>query len=52
MFFNWVLLFVSVFAMLMFHLQIVNVEEEFLLDSFGEEYISYKKKVNRYFGRK
>lgn len=52
MFFNWVLFFVSVFAMLMFHLQIVNVEEEFLLDSFGEEYISYKKKVNRYFGRK
>ena len=52
MFFNWVLLLVSVFAMIMFHLQIVNVEEEFLLDSFGEEYISYKKKVNRYFGRK
>lgn len=52
MFFNWVLLLVSVFAMLMFHLQIVNVEEDFLLDSFGEEYISYKKKVNRYFGRK
>lgn len=52
MFFNWVLLLVSVFAMIMFHLQIVNVEEEFLLDFFGEEYISYKKKVNRYFGRK
>ena len=52
MFFNWVLLLVSVFAMIMFHLQIVNVEEEFLLDFFGEEYILYKKKVNRYFGRK
>lgn len=52
MFFNWVLFLVSVFAMIMFHLQIVNVEEAFLLDSFGEEYISYKKKVNRYFGRK
>ena len=52
MFFNWLLFLVSVFAMIMFHLQIVNVEEEFLLDSFGEEYISYKKKVNRYFGRK
>ena len=52
MFFNWVLLLVSVFAMLMFHLQIVNVEEDFLLDSFGEDYIAYKKKVNRYFGRK
>ena len=52
MFFNWVLLLVSVFAMLMFHLQIVNVEEDFLLEFFGEEYISYKKNVNRYFGRK
>ena len=52
MFFNWVLVLVSVFAMLMFHLQIVNVEEDFLLDSFGEDYIAYKKKVNRYFGRK
>lgn len=52
MFFNWLLFLVSVFAMIMFHLQIVNVEEEFLLDFFGEEYILYKKKVNRYFGRK
>ena len=52
MFFNWLLFLVSVFAMIMFHLQIVNVEEEFLLEFFGEEYISYKKNVNRYFGRK
>lgn len=52
MFFNWLLFLVSVFAMIMFHLQIVNVEEDFLLDSFGEDYIAYKKKVNRYFGRK
>lgn len=51
-FFNWVLFLVSVFAMIMFHLQIVNVEENFLLDSFGEDYIAYKKKANRYFGRK
>ena len=52
MFFNWLLFLVSVFTMIMFHLQIVNVEEDFLLDSFGEDYIAYKKKVNRYFGRK
>ena len=52
MFFNWLLFLVSVFAMIMFHLQIVNVEEEFLLDSFGKDYIAYKKNVNRYFGRK
>ena len=45
MFFNWGLLIVSVFAAFMFHLQIVNVEEDFLLSAFGEEYIEYKKKV-------
>ena len=49
MFFN---LAASAFAMLMFHLQIVNVEEDFLLETFGQEYLAYKKKVNRYIGRK
>ena len=52
MFFNWVLFAVSIFAALMFHLQIVNVEEDFLLESFGEDYLNYRKKVNRYLGRK
>lgn len=52
MFFNWMLLVLSVFAALMFHLQIVNVEEDFLLEAFGEEYLDYKRKVNRYFGRR
>lgn len=52
MFFNWILFIVSMFAMIMFHLQIVNVEEDFLLESFGDEYLSYKKKVCRYVGRK
>ncbi|MBQ8622157.1 MAG: isoprenylcysteine carboxylmethyltransferase family protein [Oscillospiraceae bacterium] len=52
MFFNWVLLAASAFAALMFHLQIVNVEEEFLLEAFGDEYLNYRKKVNRYFGRR
>ena len=52
MFFNPWLLIASVFAMLMFHLQIVNVEEDFLLENFGQEYLAYKKKVNRYIGRK
>ena len=33
MFFNWVLFVVSIFAMIMFHLQIVNVEEEFAAGS-------------------
>lgn len=52
MFFNWVLLAASIFTALMFHLQIVNVEEDFLLEAFGEEYLNYKKKVNRYFGKR
>lgn len=52
MFFNWVLFFISVFAMIMFHLQIVNVEEVFLNSVFGMEYTEYKKTVNRYLGRK
>lgn len=52
MFFNWILFAISAFAMLMFHLQIVNVEEDFLLGTFGEEYLNYKNKVNRYLGRK
>ena len=52
MFFNPCLLAVSAFAMLMFHLQIVNVEEDFLLEKFGQEYLTYKKKVNWYIGRK
>lgn len=51
MFFNWVLFVVSVFAAIMFHLQIINVEEEYLSASFGEEYLSYRKKVCRYLGR-
>lgn len=52
MFFNWVLFAVSIFATLMFHLQIVNVEEDFLLETFGEEYLNYRKVVCRYLGRK
>lgn len=52
MFFNWVLCVVSAFAILMYHLQIVNVEEVFLLTAFGDEYLKYKKKVCRYIGRK
>ncbi len=52
MFFNWLLFVVSVFAALMLHLQIINVEEEFLVLAFGESYLEYKKKVCRYLGRR
>ena len=50
--FNWVLFGVSVFAIVMFHLQIVNVEEDFLVVTFGEDYLAYRDKVRRYIGRK
>lgn len=52
MFFNLILLALSLFSALMFHLQIVNVEEDHLLESFGDEYLNYKKTVNRYLGRR
>ncbi len=52
MFFNWWLFVVSLFAMIMFHLQIVNVEEDFLITAFGNEYLAYRNKVCRYIGRK
>ncbi len=51
-FFDWTLCIVSLFAILMFHLQIVFNEEEAMLRAFGEEYLDYRKRVNRYLGRK
>ena len=51
-FFNWFLLVATIFAVLLFHLQIVNVEEDFLIEAFGQEYLTYKKRVFRYFGKK
>ena len=52
MIFNLPLYIISVLAIIILHLQIVNVEEDFLIDTFGEEYINYKKNVCRYFGRR
>ena len=51
-FFNWILCVVTCIVMVLFHLQIVNVEEDFLIEAFGDEYIKYRKKVCRYLGRK
>lgn len=51
-FFSVWLLTTTTFVILLFHLQIVNVEEVFLIETFGEEYLTYKKKVCRYLGRK
>ena len=52
LYFNWYLCFSTVIALLLFHLQIVNVEEDFLIEAFGNEYLQYKSKVCRYLGRK
>jgi len=52
MFFNVGLFIISVLTIFMFHLQIINVEEDFLALVFGEEYLKYKKRVCRYIGRK
>ena len=52
MFFNGVLCAATVLAILLYHLQIVHVEEVFLRAAFGEEYSRYRKKVCRYLGRK
>lgn len=51
-FYNHVLFAATVFAALMMHLQIVNVEEEFMQKTFGADYHAYRKRVNRYLGRK
>lgn len=52
MFLNWALLGITVLTILMFHLQIVNVEEPFMQEAFGEAYLNYQKRVCRYLGRK
>ncbi len=52
MFLNLPLYVVSMLAVIMLHLQIVNVEEDFLIEAFGDEYLAYRKKVCRYFGRR
>lgn len=51
-FFNWMLFLATALAILMFHLQIVNVEEPFLREAFAEEYQTYRNTVRRYFGRR
>lgn len=51
-YFHWYLCLATVITVLLFHLQIVNVEEDFLIETFGNEYLQYKSKVCRYFGRK
>ena len=51
MFFNIPLAFVSVWAVVMLHLQILQ-EEEHMQRMFGEAYTGYKEHTCRYFGRR
>ena len=51
MFFNIPLAFVSVWAVVMLHLQILQ-EEEHMHRMFGEEYEEYRKHTLRYLGRR
>lgn len=50
LFFNWVLLAFTLFAVLLLHLQILQ-EEAYLPTVFGEEYTAYQRRVRRYLGR-
>ena len=45
MFFNWGLFEITLLVIFLLHMQIVNVEEDFLIATFGQEYVDYKKKV-------
>lgn len=51
MFFNIPCVCVSAFAAVMLHIQILQ-EEIHMRNMYGDEYMSYKKKTLRYFGRR
>lgn len=51
LYFNWMLLAFTAWVMVMLHLQILQ-EEKYLETVFGEEYLRYKERTCRYFGRK
>lgn len=52
LFFNPVLVVISLLAIIMFHLQIKYVEEPFLKQEFKEQYLQYYQQVNRYVGKR
>lgn len=51
MYFNWILLVITILTVISLHLQILQ-EEKFLAAAFGEEYITYKQHTFRYLGRR
>lgn len=48
---NVVTIICSLFAIIMLHFQILQ-EEKFLVKTFGDVYVNYKKRVFRYFGKR
>lgn len=51
LYFNWILLLFTIWAVVMLHLQIFQ-EEKYLETVFGEAYLSYQRCTGRYFGRR
>ncbi len=49
MYFNWILFGFTILTIAVFHFQILE-EEKFMENSFGEEYLEYKKETKRYLG--
>lgn len=49
-FFNIWLLVITIITIILFHLQIVLVEEKHLKETFKDDYIEYKKRTCRYLG--
>lgn len=47
LYFNWLLLFFTIWAVAMLHWQILQ-EEKYLEKEFGEKYLEYKRQVRRY----
>ena len=45
---NWVMLILPVIDWVIMTIAIINTEEKWLLDLYGEEYADYKKRVNRF----
>lgn len=49
--FNILNLIITISTIIILHLQILQ-EEQYMIQTFNDQYLNYKRKVNRYFGRK
>ena len=52
LFFNQILLWITIFSIMIFHLYVVHVRESYLKSVFKDEYLAYEEKVKRYIGQK